>query len=373
MRIGGELTKAQRPRWALSLALVAAFALALAGMVIVSAVSPWPEGDVFHFPFRHLVALLVASAVAVLVARRPPGDLLRVAPFLHLLALVAVAAVFVPGLGVRAAGAHRWLKVGAASFAPAPFLVWTTALLAAAWAPPRGRPSETEGTLPPVRRRVYLLGAVGLALFAFVMEPDFSAAGILGVTVLVVLAGVGWGSVRLIGSAIAGAVLLAVVASRFPYVAGRVAGFRAPAADRHGKGFEVLALERSSVQSEGRGLGHGNARWLLSSPASDYAFAVAREELGRAGAVVMVGATLLGMVGAFFVGQAAGKKNRRLRALALGSGAALATPALLHVAVCSGFVPIVGVSWPLVSYDPGAVVAAGLSLGALASVTAESE
>lgn len=372
MRIA-ELPKARHPRWALAIVLMAAFALALTGMVIVSAVSPWPEGDVFHFPLRHLVALLVAAAVAVFMARRPPGDLLRAAPLLYLLALAAVAAVFVPGLGVRAAGAHRWLKVGASSFAPAPFLIWTTCLLVAAWAPLRERSSEPEGKLASVRLRVFLLGAVGLAFLAFVLEPDFSAAGILGVAVLVVLAGAGWGSVRLIASAVAGAVLLAIVASRFPYVAGRVAGFRAPAADRRGKGFEVLALERSSLQTEARGLGHGNARWRLSSPASDYAFAVAREELGRAGAVVMVGATLLGLVGAFFVGQAAAKKDRRLRALAFGSGAALATPALLHVAVCSGFVPIVGVSWPLVSYDPGAAVAAGLSLGALASVTAESE
>jgi cell division protein FtsW len=352
--------------------LVAAFVLAFAGMVIVSAVSPWPEGDVLHFPLRHLGALFVASMVALLVARRPAGTLLRAAPVMYLLALLAVAAVFVPGLGVRAAGAHRWLKFGASSFAPAPFLVWATGLLTAAWAPTRGDPPEGRERPRSSRLHVGLLASIGLALFVFVWEPDFSAAGIMVVTVLVVLAGVGWGSLRLIAVALAGAALLTLVASRFPYVASRVAGFRAPAADRQGKGFEVLALERSSLQAEGRGLGHGNARWLLSSPASDYAFAVAREELGRGGALVMVGATLVGMMGAFFVGQGAAKKQKRLRAVAFGSGAAIGAPALLHVAVCSGLVPIVGVSWPLVSYDPGAVVAAGLSLGALASVAAES-
>jgi cell division protein FtsW (lipid II flippase) len=43
-------------------------------------------------------------------------------------------------------------------------------------------------------------------------------------------------------------------------------------------------------------------------------------------------------------------------------------PAALHIAVCQGWVPIIGVSMPLLSYDPAAAVAAGAEFGLLAAV-----
>ena len=38
--------------------------------------------------------------------------MLRAAPYVFLLALLAGLAVFIPGVGVRAAGASRWLHLG---------------------------------------------------------------------------------------------------------------------------------------------------------------------------------------------------------------------------------------------------------------------
>jgi cell division protein FtsW (lipid II flippase) len=319
-----------------------------------------------HFPWRHFVALVVALAVGWGVWRLGAVALLRLAPWLYLLSLAAVAAVFVPGLGVRAAGAHRWLRLGAWSFAPAPLLVWSSGLLASAWGRVPSTDSPREG-----RRFVLVLVALLIALLAFVREPDFSAAGALVVTAVAALGGLGTAGRRLLPVALAGALILAVVASRFPYVEGRIAGFRAPAADRRGKGFEVLALERSSLQTAAAGLGHGYARRALSSPASDYAFAVAREELGWPAAAALLGSTLAAFLGALAVGVVVGRQDRRLRALAFASGFSFATPAFLHIAVCSRLVPIIGVSLPLVSYDPGAVVAAGLAFGAMAAVQSE--
>ena len=65
---------------------------------------------------------------------------------------------------------------------------------------------------------------------------------------------------------------------------------------------------------------------------------------------------------------ARGLGDRRLRAAALSSGLALVAPAALHVAVCTGLVPIIGVTMPLVSYDPAATLAAGAELGLIAAI-----
>ena len=146
----------RRARWAFGLAMVAAFALAWVGMLLVSAVAPWPDGDVLHFPLRHFLALLAATAAGVLIARCRSATLWRASPFVWSLSLLAVAAVFVPGLGIRASGAHRWLKLGPASFAPAPFLVWSSGLAVSAWAPPSGPDNLVEGSS---RRRALVLAA----------------------------------------------------------------------------------------------------------------------------------------------------------------------------------------------------------------------
>jgi cell division protein FtsW len=163
---------------------------------------------------------------------------------------------------------------------------------------------------------------------------------------------------------------LGLVASQFRYVGGRWHGFLAPLADRRGKGFEVLALARARAAAGagavGVGLGHGSTRRTLSSPESDYVFAVIGEELGKIAAAAVVAAWL--SIGAAAVLAARRAPDRRQAALALAAATALLAPAALHIAVCVGAVPIIGVSMPLVSYDPAAVLAAGAEIGLIAAV-----
>jgi cell division protein FtsW (lipid II flippase) len=46
----------------------------------------------------------------------------------------------------------------------------------------------------------------------------------------------------------------------------------------------------------------------------------------------------------------------------------LLAPAALHVAVCRGWIPIVGVTMPFLSYDPALTVASGGEIGALVAI-----
>jgi cell division protein FtsW (lipid II flippase) len=308
-----------------------------------------------------VLATLVAIALAELGTERA----LRAAPVIFLCALAAALAVFAPGVGVHAAGANRWLHIGPFSADPAPLLTAGTALLVAAWGAP-ARAGDGRGVARA--RRVLAVAFGGVAVVAFVAEPDFSAAAITALVVLVALAGAGLDARRLVPAAAATLLVLAVVASRFGYVGGRVSGFLAPEHDRRGKGFEVLALARVQATATrwGVGLGHGVARHRLSSPGSDYVFAVVTEEMGRATAGAVAAAWLA--IGAGAVLAARGTRDPRLRAGALAAAAAALAPAALHVAVCQGWLPIIGVSMPLVSYDPAATVAAGAELGFVAAV-----
>jgi len=348
---------------------VPAAALGALGIVVVASATAHQSTAAFgaptHYVSRHVFAVILAALVAVLFVQLGPQRLLRAAPVVFALTLLAVFAVFAPGVGVHAGGANRWIHVGPFSGDPAPLLTAATALLVAAWAAPAAGAFARGDT--EARPRL-AIGMSALAVLVFVAEPDFSAAAVTTLVLLAGLAGAGVSARRLVPAAAASALVLALLASRFGYVGHRVSGFLSPQADRRGKGYEVLALARAqaSATPRGVGLGHGTARRHLSSPGSDYVFAVVNEEMGRI-AAAGVGAAWLAIGAASWLA-ARSTREPRLRAAALGAGTAAVAPAALHIAVCQGWIPIIGVPMPLLGYDPVAALAAGAELGVVAAV-----
>ena len=261
----------------LCLLLVPAVGLGALGLLMVAAAPARPGaagvGAPAHYAVRQLVGLGCGAALGAALARLGTRRLFAAAPLVFLAALALTLAVFAPGIGVRAAGARRWVHLGFLSGGPAPFLLGAVALLVAAARDPRARRLAVAGAL--------------LAVLALVIEPDFSAAAIALAVAFAALAGGGVAGRRLLPAAGLLLIALAIGATRFGYVENRIRGFRSPESDRRGKGFEVLALAHANAAgaSHGVGIGHGSSRHRLSSPASDYAFAVVGEELGRAGRV----------------------------------------------------------------------------------------
>jgi cell division protein FtsW (lipid II flippase) len=223
-------------------------------------------------------------------------------------------------------------------------------------------------------RRLAAAGAL-VAVVTLVLEPDFSAAAIALAVTFAALAGGGVAGRRLLPAAGLLLIALAVGATRFGYVNNRIHGFLSPWSDRRGKGFEVLALAHANAAgaAHGVGLGHGSARHRLSSPASDYAFALTREELGPAGALGVLAAWLAIGAGVVLTARSSARGEPATRALVAGFGTALGAPMALHVAVCRGWLPIIGVSMPLLSYDPALTVATGAELGLLAAIVLQAK
>jgi cell division protein FtsW len=345
-------------------------ALALGGLCLAIVATAAPRaagapglGAPGHFAVRQLVGLGLGLVTGLVAARAGAERILRVSPVLFVAALIATVAVFVPGVGVRAAGASRWLKLGPFSGSPAPFLIGATGLLVAAWSDPGNRPAHMVASRPTA------LVLALIAVLVLVAEPDFSAAAVVLAVAFAALGGGGVASRRLIPAALLLLLALGAGASRFGYVNKRVDGFMSPQSDRRGKGFEVLALARANAGAAAgaTGLGNGSARRHLSSPASDYVFAVVGEELGRKGTWGVVGAWAVLAAGATLAARSAGR-DPRLRATAAACAAALLAPAAMHVAVCRGWTPIVGVTMPFLSYDPALTVASAGELAVLAAI-----
>jgi cell division protein FtsW len=344
-------------------------ALAALGYAIVATAGDRPGGPGLgapgHFAIRQAAGTALGAALGAAVVRIGVDRLFRAAPALFAIALSAAAAVFVRGVGVHAGGANRWLHVGPLSGSPAPFLIGATGLLVAAWA---GRDTGASGPASTSRfaSRPLALALALLAVAVLVAEPDFSAAAFALAATVAAFAGAGVAGRRLVPAAVVLALALALGASRFGYVGDRIHGFLAPKSDRRGHGFEVLSLERARANAAAgaAGLGHGPSRRHLYSPASDYVFAIVGEELGRRGMWAVVGAWAAIAAGAAIASRSAAGDPRR-RGGAAACAAALLAPAALHVAVCRGWTPIVGVTMPFLSYDPALSVASGGEIGFL--------
>ncbi|MES1208091.1 MAG: FtsW/RodA/SpoVE family cell cycle protein, partial [Pseudomonadota bacterium] len=324
-----------------------------------------------HFAWRQGIGLGVGVALGATAAWLGTARLLAAAPKIFVVALVAAAAVFVPRVGVLAAGARRWVHLGPISGSPSSLLAAAVVLwLAAAESGPAQR-FATNATQVIRRRAVAVAGSL-LAVLVMALEPDFSAAA----TTLVV----GFATVTAAGRVPArrlipvAALLLALLAGgalRSAYVDNRIRGFVSPERDPRGKGFEVLALAHANAAAGAgpTGLGRGRSRHRLSSPASDYAFALVGEELGQTGAFAVLACWAAIGIGILWAAHAAARRHDvGGRALAAGLGTALLLPAALHVAVCRGWLPIIGVTMPLLSYDPGLTVVSGAEVGLLAAI-----
>ena len=349
--------------------LLVAPALALGGigLALVAAApahsGPAGFGAAQHFAWRQAIGLLLGIALGAVAAQLGTRRVLAFAPALFVLALLATVAVWIPRVGVLAAGARRWIHLGPISGSPAPMLAGAVAVWLAA---------AEAGVIQ--RRGIALAGALG-AVLVMALEPDFSVAATTLVVAFATVAVAGRiPARRLIPIAAVLLALLAAGALRSSYVDKRIRGFLSPESDRRGKGFEVLALAhaKAAAGSGGVGLGHGHSRRRLSSPASDYAFALVGEELGRPGALAVLAAWVAIAAGVLWTVRLAIRRgDLGGRALAAGLGTALLVPAALHIAVCRGWLPIIGVTMPLLSYDPALTVASGAELGLLAAIAAQ--
>ena len=215
----------------------------------------------------------------------------RLATPLLLVSLGFLLLVLVPGVGVGANGATRWIGVGSLTFQPAELakfalLVWVADLLArrAAFM------HNTRATLRPV--------VVVLAVMAtlVMLQPNLGTTIVLAAIALTLcfVAGAPLGPLAAWAALGIGAATTLALAA--PYRRSRVLTFLDPWADPMDKGYQnIQALVGvASGGFFGRGLGASRAKWgFLPYAHTDFIFAIIGEELGLVGAAVVVGLFVL--------------------------------------------------------------------------------
>jgi rod shape determining protein RodA len=344
--------------------------LAAVGLLTIFS-SGYAEGQRF---IDHSRNMLIACAIMFVVAQIPPQRMMALAVPIYTVGLALLVAVALFGLTRK--GAQRWLNVGIV-IQPSEIMKIGMPLMLAWWFQKR------EGQLRTLDFFVgglILLIPVGL----IVKQPDLGTAILVMAAGLYVifLAGLSWWLIippLVIG--ILGMALLVIFEPSLcakgvdwpflrDYQQQRVCTLLDPGRDPLGKGFHTIQgmIAIGSGGFWGKGLMQGTQAQLDFIPerTTDFVFAAYSEEFGLVGNMLLIGGFLV----LVFRGLAIALEGPTLFARLLAGSVTLIffTYAFVNMGMVSGFLPVVGVPLPFVSYGGTAMVTLGFGIGILLSI-----
>lgn len=277
---------------------------------------------------------------------------------LLLIAIGLLVAVFLPGIGVKVLGAHRWINLHVFVLQPAEFVKLTLAIYLAAW----------FSTKEKGRFSAFLL-LMGLVLGLVLLEPDMGTAIIILCEALVLyfLSG---GKIAHFLTAIpiiGGLGLLLAIIS--PYRAVRLTTFLNPSQDTGSSSYHVRQILIALGNGGWFGVGLGNSLQkyaYLPENTTDSIFAIIAEEIGFLGSLVVLGVLIAiiwcGMKIALSTTDSFG------RLLAGGITAFLGSQMLINLGAQTALLPLTGVPLPFISYGGSALVVDLCSIGILINI-----
>lgn len=352
--------------------MTAATALMALAVVMVWSASMTVGGDGTAFARRQAVYAVGAFVVMLVASRLNVREVFRgfrargVSSPLIVMLLVSfslAALTLVPGMGRSVNGASRWLVVAGVSFQPSELVKWSVVIALAWWCARRSGVMHrfADGLLPPL---ILLACAVGL-----VAAEDLGTAALIGAVGACVLVA-GGARLRYMAGFVPPALVMGVgLIAIEPYRVKRVLAFLNPWADPQGIGYHPIQSMLAITQGGlfGRGLGNGVQKFgYLPEDTTDFIFAIVCEELGLAGAMLVVGAYLVILwVGLSIVRDC---KDTFGRLLGLGVLLTIGLQAALNLAVVTAVVPPKGIALPLLSAGGTGWIMTALALGLVASL-----
>jgi rod shape determining protein RodA len=325
-------------------------------------------GDPQTYLKRQIVNVLVGLAVMIAVGLADHGTLRAWTPLAYLVSCLSLVAVLTP-LGRTANGAQSWLAVGGLEAQPSemakPVLVLTLATLLG------DRP--TGERRPRAVQILLALAAAAVPLGLIMLQPDMGTSAIIVITVfgMLLAAGVRWRwLLLLVATGVVGAVAAWFLGLLKPHQVERLLTFADPMADPQGAGYNaaqaLVTVGSGGLFGQGLFQGGQTEGRFVPEQHTDFVFTVAGEELGFAGAALILVLLWLVLWRALRI---AGESITSYGTLAAaGIACWLGAQTFINVGMVIGLAPIVGVPLPFVSYGGSSVVACLAAAGVLMSI-----
>jgi rod shape determining protein RodA len=288
-----------------------------------------------------------------------------IAPVLYMIGIFLLALVLIAG--EESHGAVRWLKLGAIQIQPSEFEKIILVISVAAWGA-----SDRLKLYPSIWQiGVFLLINIPPFLLIF-LEPDLGTALVLFITSCTILFCLGIKKHFIIISTILG-LLLAYPVWNYglkEYQKDRIKTALDPDRDPKKRGYHIrqarIAIGSGMLWGKGYLQGTQSKLRFLPERHTDFAFAVWAEEWGFSGSVTLL---FLFAVFIYFCFQAAFMaKDRFGSLLVIGLSANIVWEIIINVGMVVGFLPVVGVPLPFISYGGSALLRCLISVGLIQNV-----
>lgn len=270
-------------------------------------------------------------------------------------------------IGSSAGGSQRWIDLGLFNLQPSELAKIAMVICLASY---YARKEVVDGyTFSEIIPPGLLLAPPFILIL---IQPDLGTALMLGIifVVMTMFVRLRWSTYFILACL---AVVLAVVGwfqLLKPYQKQRIETFLHPEKDLMGSGYQILQskIAIGSGGYFGKGYGEGTQGHLHFLPErhTDFAFAVLGEEWGFIGSFIFLGLYFTMLCWGLYV--AANAKDRFGVLLSYGVVMLIFGQAVINLFMVLGFLPVVGIPLPLVSYGGSSLLTTTIGLAILMNV-----
>ncbi len=353
---------------------IVGFALSFFGLVMILSSSQIMAADQFdnayHFFTKQLIAWFLGVGAFLFLLRVPLDTLFDNRIRLYWITVATLLLVFVPVIGPRIAGVHRWIDLGFFQFQPAEMAkLFMIIFFSGFFATRSAFMDEPKKVLFPF---IVLLGLVaGLVM----LEPDLGTTFIIVLTSMVIFFAARANIIQYIALCLAGIVLLAGLifsadyrAERFGAFLGKVTNTADNLDEAYHNHQALIAVGSGGLW--GVGFGQGTSKYAyLPQAHTDSIFAVIAEELGFIRTSLILLAYLFLSWRGFSIARRA--NSRFVQLIAVGISTMFVGQALVNVAGMLSVLPLTGVPLPFISYGGSSLIISLASLGLLTNISRE--
>lgn len=330
------------------------------GLILLSTLSI--HSFIFQIVWVALAACLVflfmkVDARSVFNSRWVVWGIYGAAGFLMLVALVASPLV---------RNTHSWIVIGPFTLQPVEFMKVALILLLANYFSRRHLAIARWQTI----LTSFLFFAIPAAIA--IKLPDLSSAIIFFCIWFGFLVFLGLPFRRLL-VALAVLILAGALAWNFAlkgYQRARITGYLAPQENALGINYSVIQSKIAIGDSGwfGKGYGQGTQTQLgfLSEPTEDFMFSAVVEEWGFVGALLLCGAFFFLIFQILRIGMLADENFEKF--VCMGTAIMFAAQFILNAGSATGLTPVVGVTFPFLSYGGSSMLADGFMLAVINSI-----
>ncbi len=309
--------------------------------------------------------IILGGILAILIYKIDYKILGRFSFWLWIIAVASTFMVFIPWLGFSHGGARRWIYIAGMTLQPAEFLKIAYIIYLSAWL------ARIKGEVKTFKYGLLPFMAIsGITISGLILQPD------MGTSLLILTAGtilyfISGANLKHIALVILTAILLftGLVFAK-PYLLKRITTFFDYSLDSQGSSYQIQQsiISIGSGQLTGRGFGQSLQKfYYLPEPIGDSIFAVASEEFGFVGMIILIILFVTLAIRGVLLSIKAKDKFSGL--LLLGLVILVVSQSFFNMGAMLGILPLSGLPLIFVSHGGTAMLFSIISIGIILNIS----